>query len=129
MNAGTAINTLLKAATAVTDLVSTRIFPGIIPAETSFPAITYSQLTELRLRSKDVQIPTGKHTFDINIYARNFPAVQPIAEAVDNTLENYSGTVNTVIINRIWKADESHIDYEDKKDLFHIRQTYEINLK
>jgi len=128
MNAGTAINTLLKADVGVDSLVGDRIYPAIIPAKVVYPAVVYSELSQVYEYSKDGREDSGNHSFDVDTYAKTYKSAHEIATAVFEALDWYTGTINTVAINRIWKAEQSDVIYEDEKELFHISQTFNIKL-
>lgn len=128
MNPGTAIYNLLKDDASVGALIGDRIYPGIIPDGVTYPAVTYSELSQVFDETKDGPLPTGQHGFDVDIYAYEYAGAQSIASAIKSALDWYTGTVNTVVIERIRLIDQTDLPYEDEKELFHIAQEYSIRV-
>lgn len=128
MNPGSAIYNLLKDSAGVGALIGNKIYPGIILPDIDFPAVSYSELEQQYDESKDGPIPTGNHNFDVDIYAKDYPNAQAIASAIKDTLDWYTGTVNTIQIERIRLLDQQDMPYIEEKELFQITQTFAIRV-
>lgn len=128
MTPATIIYTLLKDSSTVGALIDNRIYPSVIPADTPYPSVTYSELTQQFDDTKDGPIPTGVHDFDVDIYAKNYASIQAISTAIKSVLSWYTGTVNTVNVERIMFIDQSDLPYEEEKELFHAVQQYSIRI-
>lgn len=126
---GKAIFELLSNDTTVTGLVGTKIYPNIIAQQTTYPAVAYSQVSEEFDSSKDGPIPTGRFTYQFDIYADTYPTAQSIANAIKSTLDWYTGTAAGQTISRIKKGDESDDIWEEDKEYFHVVQNYSITIK
>jgi hypothetical protein len=128
MNPGTAIYNLLKDSATVGQLIGNKIYPGIIPDNIAYPAVTFSELSRRTIDTKDGRIPTGDHSFDVDVFSCEYRQAQNIADACAAVLDNYAGTVGTVEIKRIRLEDQQDLPYEDEKDIFHITQEYRIRV-
>lgn len=128
MNPGTAIRNLLVNDADVGAIIGDRIHPGIAPENVPYPLAIYSELTQSFDESKDGPIPTGNHSFEVHIYSYEYPQCQRIATAIKAALDWYTGTVNTVAINRIRFVDQSDDPFQSEKELFHITQEYQIRV-
>lgn len=126
---GKAIHSLLANDATVSGLVSARVYPNTIPTTVAYPAVMYSKVSEEFRESKDGPIPTGRYTFQLDIYAETYTIAQDITDACASVLDWYTGTVESQNISRITKLDESDVTWEDDKELFHIVQDYNLRLK
>jgi len=82
----------LAAESTVTAIVSTRIYPQILPQAPTFPAITYNQVSALRVR--DLEGPAGKsrHRISINCWALTYSAARGLADAVRRSIDGYGSS-------------------------------------
>lgn len=127
-NPGTAIYNLLKDDSAVGAIIGDKIYPGIIPENTAYPAVRYTELVQTYDQSKDGPIETGNHIFEVHIFSYEYAQVHRIATAIKSALNWYSGTVNGVVIERIWRDEQSDEAYQDEKGIFQITQEYNIRV-
>lgn len=127
-NPGSVIYNLLKDSAPVGALIGNKIYPGIIPADVTYPAAAYSELQQQYDESKDGPIPTGNHSFDVDIYAKNYTSAQSVANAIKAALDWYSGTVNSIEVERVRMLDQQDMPYVEEKELFHIIQTFAIRV-
>lgn len=128
MNPGGSIYLILNADSAVTALVGDRIKPVIAPETTSYPYVVYSQLNELREASKDGPGTNDLYSFDVEIFAQTDSEAYAIAEAAQNALDWFSGSIGTHNVNRIHKTDQNDNRFEEQKEVFQITQTYTIRI-
>lgn len=75
----------------VTTLVSTRIFPEPLPQASSLPAITYSQVSAVRVR--DLTGPGGKsrHRISISCWGNTYAQVRALADALRQNVDGFQG--------------------------------------
>lgn len=102
----TAIYSILVQDATINGLVSTRIYPNLIPQGKAMPAITYQQISGVRDAVMDG--PTGlvAARFQINCWAKKYNDAKELTEAVRKELDGYSGTVNSRKIEVIMLEDE-----------------------
>jgi hypothetical protein len=128
MSPATVIYNLLKDSVPVGALIGDRIYATTIPANIDFPAVVYHETIEEKEQSKDGPIQTGNHFCDVDIYSKNYSNAKSIAAAIDTELDWYTGTKNSVTVERIWKTEQQDMPYEVEKELFHITQTFGIRV-
>lgn len=103
-NAAVVVRTLLTGASAVTTLVSTRIYPNEAPADADLPLIVYGVRL---LEAVDGSAPVAPATVDVHCYAATDDAAQSLAVAADGAVEGrggtYSGTIVQALTNESWE--------------------------
>jgi len=82
-------------------LVSTRVYPNRVPQSAAAPMIAYFQITGDR--DHVLGSATGYVTarFQLNLWDDDYTGARTLANAVRNALDDYAGTVGTVVIHRI----------------------------
>ena len=101
-----ALVSVLKAASAVTNICSTRVYPAVVPQKGTIPALTYQRISGPRIR--DLDGPDGMATprFQINCWSTTYKGAFTLSNAVRGVLDNYSGTVLSVVIHDCALEDE-----------------------
>lgn len=93
---GEAVRDQLVATTAVTDVVSTRIYPTIIPQRGEYPACTYNLDFDERVRLMNgTEGDYRRATVEVNCYATRLSVAHDIADAVESALIDFRGTLGT----------------------------------
>ena len=93
MNTGKYIYSKLSAATAVTALVGTRIYPMYLPQNAVYPAVVYTVDNEPLDREKDVVAYLDRATVRFHIWAsaaqgeNGYGSVEDIDAAIRDTLD------------------------------------------
>lgn len=91
---------------AVNMLVSTRIYPNVIPQDADMPAITYQQISGPRVHDMDGAVGMVKARFQFTCWAENYDKAKEIAGAVRLAIDGYSGTVLQTVIDGIHLGNE-----------------------
>ena len=127
----------LAGAAGVTAIVSTRIYPLVIPQTvyseaTKQPCIVYSvdgKVRQVRFSGTDTLV-TG--SFTVDSYARSYQAVQALAAAVRTALVDQSGTwtdsdspQDSVSVQKVFIESEFDLMDEDP-GLYRVSQQYTI---
>src|SRR4051794_3883438 len=82
----------LTNASAITSLVSDRIFPVIPQENTELPFIVYTITQDDRIRALRGRTPTAQYTVTVDIYSITFDTGLAVADAVRTTLDGaYTG--------------------------------------
>jgi len=102
----TAIYSKLTADATVDSLVSTRIFPNIVPQGESMPAVTYQMISAVPQETTDTAQGWRVGRFQITCWAETYSGAKELSEAVRKDLHRYSGTVNGVVIDSIMLENE-----------------------
>jgi len=84
----------LEESATVSSLVSDRIYPQILPQAATFPAITYNQVSGVRVSNLS-EGPAGKcrRRITINLWAETELAAYALADAVRQSLNGYDGSM------------------------------------
>jgi len=97
----------LKADATITAAVSGRVFPNVVPQGTAFPAISYNQVSGVRL-SDVTDGPTGRAMprITINSWATKYLAARSLADAVRLRLNGVTGTIGSMTGVRVTLDNE-----------------------
>jgi len=93
----------------VSDLVSTRVYPLILPQPATFPAVTYQRITGDWGITMDGAHNYAEEVFQINTWAATYDGARTLADAVRKVLDNHSGTTGSVYIHVIHLEDEGDL--------------------
>lgn len=104
-----AIYSLLTGDGTLTGLVSTRIFPVLIPQKTTMPAIAYEQTSGARVHATDGPAGQVNSRWQFNCWGSSYASVRAVANALREAIDGYSGTTAGVIFQAIQSQDENDI--------------------
>lgn len=108
-NIETAIFDILRGDSTVYGLVSSRIYPQIIPQNTALPAIIYSQIAGPRqhtLESTDNMVPSR---WQFTCVAETYAELRGLSDAIRGVLDSYMGVCGTVEIQCAHFIDENDL--------------------
>lgn len=88
-----ALHDQLAATTAVTDIVSTRIYPEMLPENPTLPAITYQRTSGARTQVMSAASGLAAPHFQVDAWAATYAAVKALATQVRKALDGYTGTL------------------------------------
>lgn len=112
MSVSTDLRAGLAAATGVTALVSTRIYPVFLPQHPTYPAISYQRISS---SGQDGTSNRKLSRWQINCWASTYAGAQALAAAVKAALEEYhSGDI-------AWaRVENESDDYDDDVKTYRI---------
>jgi len=84
MSAETTLYATLSAASAVTALVSTRIYPDVVPQEAAVPCIAFARIATEYVATIHGAVVAQRVTLDISCMASTRASAETIANAVTN---------------------------------------------
>jgi putative heme degradation protein len=87
-----AIRTRLTSVSAVTALVSTRIYPNVLPQSPTLPALVYQRIDEQRETAMSADPGVVRARMQVSAWATTFGAARNAAEEVRKALQRYRGT-------------------------------------
>jgi len=126
----TALYDLLRLDTTVSGIVSDRIEPQIIPQGTAYPAIRLNHISSVREHNLVDTVEMVPARFQIDCYGSTHAGARTLADAVRGALDNYRGTVGTVVIQATHLIDEGDYFSEqvgvDQLRRYGKRQDYTI---
>lgn len=126
---GKVIYDILSSDGTVSGEVSTRIYPDTVPQNASFPYITYSVINTLPTDDKDGGSQLDVVGVQVDIYSRDYSEAQTIATGCRAALDRYSGTNNSVKVDKIKFSNESSRNYQQDLGVFWVSQDYDIRVK
>lgn len=126
---GKVIYDLLSNDATVSALVSTRIYPDTVPQNAEFPYISYTVISTLPTDAKDGASRLDVVSVQVDIYSRNYSTTQDMAAGVRSALDRYSGTNNSVQVDKIIFSNEAAGQYEQQIGVFWISQDYTARVK
>lgn len=87
-----AIRTRLTAVSAVTALVSTRVYPNLLPQNPTLPALVYQRIDERRENAMGADPGVVRARVQVSAWAQTYTAARGAAEEVRKALQRYRGT-------------------------------------
>lgn len=116
-----AIRALLVADTAVSALVSNRIYPFKLPLDVTLPAITIHKASG----GRDTVTNHGYPRYQISCWAGSFATVQSMRDAVVACLDRYKGVASGNHIKFISYVGDLDA-YEETTGIYHIPIDFKI---
>lgn len=128
MNLEEGLYTLLSTNASITGLVSTRIYPLVIPEDSALPVIAYQRISSSRILAHDGPGGLATATVQLTIQGTSYTSTKAVAAAARALLNGYTGLMSTVHVERC--ALENELDsYEFETDAKVVRQDYSIMYK
>jgi len=114
--------TYLVAQAGITNLVSTRVYPVIMPQKPTFPAITYNDDDSNYTESFDGQTDHVQSIFQLDGWSKTYAEATTVGTAISTALKNTSGSFGGITIQRCTVLSGPVTVYEDSVEAY--RQTY-----
>jgi len=123
MSLEASLYSFLAADAGVAALVSTRIYPAIIPQTGLQPCIVYNKQSRDRQQLFCGVDGLLRTTVDIDCYAKIYDDAVGLANAVTAALTNFSGTLGTTRVPKVFLDNE--LDLQDiEPGLYRQSQTW-----
>lgn len=119
------VRTILVNTTAVTDLVGTSIFPERVPQEQGYPAVVLNTSSTRPGISKQRQTSLFGVALQVLIYTQTYAQAEAIANAIRVALDNYTGTSNGEVFQRIVFEDEG-VESQIELEIIAFSQRYSV---
>ena len=123
---GKALYSKLSTTTAVTTLVSTRIFPESATQDATYPFIVYSVTDTAPTDIKDGVSPLDVVSVALMIYAESYAVAIDIADQVRTALDRMSGTYDGVNVQSCKFSGQSSGDMQLDKQIFVVEKEYKF---
>jgi len=104
-----ALYAILVADETIAGLVSTRVYPLMIPQPASVPAITYEQLSGWREHTMTDRIAMASPVFRVTSWATTYSGCDALAKAVRTVLNTASGTEGNITVQVIFLINETDV--------------------
>lgn len=119
----------LSGTTAVTDLISTRVYPDVAPEGAIYPFVTFQQVSDGNLDARPL---VGAATYfrtlqQIDIYARLRSEADAVANAIRGALDGATGqTWGGVAIKAALFDQQIDADFEEDANIRRVIQQYRV---
>lgn len=126
MNGHKAIQGRLAAFAGLTALVSTRIYPDVMPDTPTYPAVTYQLTSSKTEKGALTDPPLCQATFQITAWAKSRVDARKIADQIRAALDRLRAvTVSGVTVNDcFFEGDVDLIDFETRT--YYVPADYRI---
>ncbi len=125
-----AIYGILVADSTVTDEVSTRIYPVASPQETTNPCIIFDVSSQEPIYSKDGAAGVTKSFVQLDVIVNDSPREgYRIAGVVKTALDQYSGTIASVVIDNIQFDGIDDAGFDSERNEYQISSGFIIREK
>ena len=111
---------ILTNASAVTSLVATRIYPGVLPEGEALPALTIFDIDENPTGTKDSASAVDVYEVQVSIHVAaslGYEQIKPISAAIKTALNRVTGTINGISLNGLTFVGASP-EYESDSNTF-----------
>lgn len=120
----------LTGKSAITSLISTRVYPQMLPQNAILPAITYHCYGVDSTYYTTGAANWAEGRWQIDIWANTLVSVTAIGEAVRNALQGYSGSIGSATVHVVILENQQTL-YEppvrsDDQPIHHLAQQYKI---
>jgi len=100
----------------------TRIYPDMLPQKITYPAITYSDISDMGHQDIGVDYPR----YNVTVWSKRRLATKNLAEELLNLLHRYKGVLNGVRVKSISKMDSPGTLYDREAGVYYIPQDFKI---
>lgn len=91
----------------IASLVSTRIYPLVVPQDISKPALAYQRLSHVPYRSHSGFSNLSRTRLQVTVEAASYTSARAIAAAVRSCWESFKGTAGGVSIEACFVENDS----------------------
>lgn len=123
------LRTALVGTTAVTSLVSSRIYPVLAPASASLPFVTWRRSSIQREQTLGRPMGMPRVSVEYSIYGTTYEEARQVADAMRLVLDGYGGTSNNTEVKQTSLEDESddfvQLAGADLPPVYQVTQRYD----
>lgn len=119
----------LTGQTGITDLVGTRIYPGVAPLNASFPYLIYLKTSGARIHAMKADPGLAWPHVQISSWSTSYSQVKAIALQVKTALRDFSGSTGKMTFQRIFfdnEGDTADVDLKTMSIKYQIIQDYTV---
>lgn len=106
-------------------LVSTRIYPLMLPQNPIYPAVTYSRVSGQRESAQQADTGVARVRFNVTAWAETYLAGKEVSEQARLALQRYRGTVSGVVIEDIFCLDGPDL-FQAEARVFYFPRDFEV---
>lgn len=101
------LRTALVGSTAVTSLVSARIYPVLAPATASLPFVTWRRVGVRRQQTLGAPMGMPVTSVEYSIFGSTYEQAREVADVMRSILDGYGGTANNTEVKQTSLEQES----------------------
>jgi hypothetical protein len=124
------LRSVLVGSTAVTSLLSTRIYPVLAPASAASPFVTWRRASIQREQTLGGPMGMPRVTVEYSIYGTTYEQARDVADAMRLVLDGYGGTSDNTTVKQTSLENESDdfatLAGSDLPPVYQITQTYDV---
>jgi hypothetical protein len=128
MNEGKAIYSILTTDSAVSAIVSSRVYPQIAAQGAAFPFVVYVINDITPSDTKSGVSTLDEVRYEILAISENYAEAADLNEKIRTALDRYTGTVAAVVIDSI-QFTELETDYDTASETYIANSEYIIRVK
>lgn len=118
----------LSTTSNIQSAVDTRIYPEVVPQGSEFPCIVYSKTSIEPNDTKSGASTNDRINIQIDTYGETYQQTETISGRVRTALDRYSGTLEGITFQQVVFIDDSNEGRDDDRNVFRIRQQYQIRI-
>lgn len=107
MNIAPAVYDLLRNDATVSGIVGTRIYPDQVPQNAPYPALVHYKTDVEQAAFKSGPTTNYKIRWQVDVYSEKYGQSADLAAAIKNVLDLYSGTVQSINIQKCYFQSQS----------------------
>jgi hypothetical protein len=111
---------------AVKALIGSRLYPNVVPQDTTLPAVAYQVITATRSYHHQGQSAIATPRIQFTVEAASYSSANAVAAALRQALSGYRGYVGSVEICGAYLENEFD-GYNLSTDLTTVRQDYRVD--
>lgn len=111
----------LSTTAGLTSLVSTRIYPDLMPQSPTLPAVTYQMISNVEEERHRGQTGDARPRFQLTCWASTALAAAAVATQVRLAVMAMAGTIEGIVISGVWLSGESRGYEPDTQRYFAAR--------
>lgn len=124
-----ALRSTLTASTAVTSIVSTRIYPVLAPASATLPFVTWRRSGIARDQTLAGPVGMPRVSVEYSIYGTTYEQARELADAMRQVLDGWTGTAVGCTVSQTSLESESDdfvtLAGADLPPVYQVTQTYD----
>ena len=124
------LRTALVGTTAVTSLVSSRIYPVLAPASAALPFVTWRRSGIEREQTLGGPMGMPRVSVEYSIYGTTYEEARQVADSMRRVLDGYGGTSDNTEVKQTSLEDESddfvQLAGADLPPVYQVTQRYDV---
>jgi len=124
------LRTAMVGNTAVTSLVSSRIYPVLAPASAALPFVTWRRSGIDREQTLGGPMGMPRVSVEYSIYGTTYEEARQVADAMRRVLDGYGGTSDNTEVKQASLEDESddfvQLAGADLPPVYQVTQRYDV---